>query len=252
MSKSPEPSPKNPWGSALVLALAAGLGVPTGIIAVSTHFVTEHPWWSLALMLIFVVVVCVVYEAAKVWQRLEEPLLDALAERVKQAVRRKLADYDRRYRQYVINQHRDFDVKGLTVQGAFPLELDQIFIELSIDPTTRREMSARLLPQSLREGGHTIWDYLASEALAKRLVVVVGPPGSGKTALLKHIALRLVAPQQAQRLPASLPNTWPLLLFLRDHAQAIHQGYLVRPKVLQRKKRSQFLLYSKKTEESEN
>jgi hypothetical protein len=30
------------------------------------------------------------------------------------------------------------------------------------------------------------------------------------------------------------------------------QGYLVRPKVLQRKKRSQFLLYSKKTEESEN
>jgi energy-coupling factor transporter ATP-binding protein EcfA2 len=222
MSKSPEPSPKNSRVPALVLALAASLGVPTGMIAVSTHFVTEHPWWSLALMLVFVVVMFVVYEAAKVWQRLEGPLLDALAERVMQATRRKLAGYDQHYCQYVINQHRDFDVKGLTVQGPFALELDQIFIELSIDPTTVREMSASLLPQRLREGNHTIWDYLASEALVKQQLVVVGPPGSGKTTLLKHIALRLVAPQQAQRLPANLAHTWPLLLFLRDHAAAIH------------------------------
>ncbi|HEY1351668.1 MAG TPA: NACHT domain-containing protein [Ktedonobacteraceae bacterium] len=222
MSKSTEPSPKNPWVSALVLALAAGLGVPTGIIAVSTHFVTEHPWWSLIIMLVFVVVVCVVYAAAKLWQRLEGQLLDALAEQVKQAIRRKLAGYDRRYRHYVINQHRDFDMKGLTLQGSFPLGLDQIFIELSIDPTTRREMSASLLPQLLREGGHTIWDYLTSEALARRLLVVAGPPGSGKTALLEHIALRLVTSEQTQRLPASLSSKWPLLLYLRDHAQAIH------------------------------
>jgi hypothetical protein len=69
--------------SALVVALAAGVGVPTGIIAVSTHFMAVHPWWSLVTTLAFIVVVFVLYERAKLWQRLEGPLLNALAERVK-------------------------------------------------------------------------------------------------------------------------------------------------------------------------
>ncbi len=85
MSSSP-PSPppshqdksKNNWLPAVVLALAAGLNVPPAIIAITTHFVNQHPWWSLLILFGFAIFDLTAYIIARLWQRLEGPWLDIL------------------------------------------------------------------------------------------------------------------------------------------------------------------------------
>jgi energy-coupling factor transporter ATP-binding protein EcfA2 len=222
MSSSPPAPPpssrSNNWLSTLVLALAAALGVPTAIIGVSTHFVNEHPWLSLAITLVFAIIVFIVYLIVKVWQKLESRLIDSIAE----AVQSIFSGYHKHYHKYLGYQHRDFDVKGLSLQGPFGLELDQVFIELSIDTTMPRQMPTNPIPQELRQGSHTIWDFLASAPLAKQNLVIVGPPGSGKTTLLKHITLSLLASRKRLNGRVRVPRKLPVLLFLRDHASAIH------------------------------
>jgi len=223
MSNSSSPSPRpNNWLATLVLALAAALGIPTAIIGVSTHFVTEHPLWSLFIALIFAIVVFAVYLIVRIWQRLEGPWLDDIAHLIDYKIRSMFSSYHKRYRKYLIYQHRDFDVKGLNLQGPYALELDQVFIELSIDTTIPQQMPTNPIPQELREGSHTIWYFLASAPLAKQNLVIIGPPGSGKTTLLKHITLSLVAPGKRLNDRISIPRKLPILLFLRDHANTIH------------------------------
>ena len=226
MSNSPQPSSRqNNWLSTLVLAVAAALGIPTAIIAVSTHFVNEHPWLALFITLAFGVVIFIVYVMVRVWQKLEGRWVDLVAESLDHGVQSLVSHYRKKYCQYLGFQHRDFDVKGLSLQGPYTLELDQVFIELSIDPTTIQQMSANPIqvPQALREGSHSIWDYLASTPLAGQHLVVIGPPGSGKTTLLKHITLTLVARRKQHR-QARIPHKLPIMLFLRDHAGAIHDN----------------------------
>ena len=130
----------------------------------------------------------------------------------------------KQYYEYLEGQHRDFDVKGLSLQGPFTLELNQVFIELSIDPTTIQQMSANPIPvpQALRQGSHSIWDYLASAHLADQHLVIIGPPGSGKTTLLKHITLLLLAHRKQRLHQARIPHKLPIMLFLRDHVNTIH------------------------------
>ena len=50
--------------------------------------------------------------------------------------------YRRRYPQDVIYQHRNFDIKGLTTQSAFTLELEHVFVDLSISPIAPHQASA--------------------------------------------------------------------------------------------------------------
>lgn len=224
---SPPPSShqnksKNNWLPTIVLALAAALNVPPAIIAITTHFVTQHPWWSLLILVGFAIFDFSAYIIARLWQRLEGPWLDDIAHLIDYRVRGMLSSYRKNYCKYLGYQHRDFDVKGLSLQGPYALELDQVFIELSIDSTTLQDMSANPIPQELRVGSHSIWDYLASAPLAKQHLVIIGPPGSGKTTLLKHITLTILSQRKGRHLRASIPRKLPILLFLRDHASAIH------------------------------
>jgi energy-coupling factor transporter ATP-binding protein EcfA2 len=91
--------------------------------------------------------------------------------------------------------------------------------------TPLRQMSPNpvQVPQALAEGSHSIWDYLASAPLTNQNLVIIGPPGSGKTTLLKHITLTLVSYRRHHHHQARILHKLPILLFLRDHAQAIKE-----------------------------
>ncbi len=130
--------------------------------------------------------------------------------------------YRRYYYDYLYDQHRDFDIKGLRTQSSHTLDLEQVFVELSIDPKPFHQVSPDPLqiPEPLRTGRHIIWDYLASKKLAKQHFVVIGPPGSGKTTLLKHITLTLIAKKRHHRL-MKIPHKLPILLFLRDYVNML-------------------------------
>src|SRR5713226_4054278 len=223
MSNSPSQSPgHNNWLPTVVLALAALLDVPPTIIAVTTHFVNQHPWWSLLILIGFAIFDIIIYLTVRVWQRLEPKLLDRVAESIDQWLQSIFSGYRKRYCKFLFYKHRDFDVNGPGSRGPYTLELDQIFIELSIETTTIDKISTNPIPQEMHEGSHHIWYYLSSPILAKKHLVIIGPPGSGKTTLLKHIALTLVAPAKRLHRQTNVPRKLPILLFLRDHASAIY------------------------------
>jgi len=118
----------------------------------------------------------------------------------------------------------DVDVRGLSTQGIYTLGLDQVFVELNIEPKAIHEASSDPLqvPQELLAGSHPIWDYLASVPLSNQHLVIVDPPGSGKTTLLKHITLCLLARRKGQHgYRLKIPHKLPIVLFLRDHAEKI-------------------------------
>lgn len=207
---------------AKLIPVLAVFGLPTATLA---YFLTKHPLLALAILCLYELGVFVVGFIVKVWNKLEEPLIEYISSWLMQRAINVFSHYHRQYYRYLIYQHRDFDVKGLSTLGTFTLELDQVFVELSIDPSTPQSATVNpvQVPQTLLEGRHTVWDYLKSVPLRQQHLVVVGPPGSGKTTLLKHITLSLVMHRRLfhPRRHDNRLGKVPILLFLRDHAQAI-------------------------------
>ena len=130
--------------------------------------------------------------------------------------------YKRAYYDHLYFQHRSFDVKGLTTQGVYTLELEKVFVDLTIAPQQNKRALTdpmRPMPTKLQNGRHDFWDYLTADNEKGHKLVVLGPPGSGKTTLLKHAALNLASDNSENEL-----RKIPLLLFLRDHANQIEKN----------------------------
>src|SRR5437588_12353332 len=108
-------------------------------------------------------------------------------------VQERISKYYKHYSEHIVYEHQVFDVKGLSTRTAHDLELEKVFVDLRLDRTAIHKTSPDplRLPEHLRQGAHTIWEYLAHEHL-----VIVGAPGSGKTTLLKHLALTLAQPKK--------------------------------------------------------
>src|SRR6266478_9090060 len=227
MSSSPPSSPfLNRFWPAL-LALLTLVGIPAGAIALFHNFLVEHPLLAIGIGILYEVIVFVFGFIGKVWQRLESSWVERTATWFDQRAQGLISRYRKQYYQYLYYQHRDFDVKGLSTLGTYTLELDQIFVDLRIDPTTALRATPNPIPasQALLEGSNSIWDYLAPAQLSNQHLAVIGPPGSGKTTLLKHITLALAVPQKRgqQSRPAKMLHKLPIFLFLRDHASMIRE-----------------------------
>jgi len=175
---------------------------------------------------IYEIVVLIIGFLTRLWQRLELKWVTRVSNWLDLTLQTIFSSYRRRYLEYIIYQHRSFDVKGLSTQGPYNLELEGVYVQLNVDPTSAHGVSAnplQNLPDNLRSGSHTIWQYISSENTQRHNYAVLGAPGSGKTTLLKHMALTLAAPAQRRR-KLNVPNQLPILLFLRDHAKAIKEN----------------------------
>ncbi len=220
MSSSPAPNSSNRLPS--VLLLLAAIGVPSAAGLAFAHTITQYPWQAVSLGLLYEVALLIVGFVTKVWQRLESDWVKQVADCIDGPVQEVFSSYQRHYCEYLRYEHRDFDVKGLSTQGAYTLALEQVFVQLSMVPKPVHSIPTNPLlqvPEELRMGEHSIWDYLTSETLKQQQLAIIGAPGSGKTTLLKHIALTLV--NKKQRRQYSIAHTLPILLFLRDHSNAL-------------------------------
>lgn len=133
------------------------------------------------------------------------------------------ADRDR-YASMLGYMHRTFDVKGLTTQGIFTLELAQVFVDLGLGPQSRfGQNPIPRMAHVANESRSSIWQYLTSEQFQGQNLVILGAPGSGKTTLLKHLTLALAAPETVAT-PAHNIQVTPILLYLRDYAAQIVQN----------------------------
>ena len=178
---------------------------------------------SIGVTIAYEIVVVIVGFLAKVWQKVEGKLVDRLANWIDQTFQSLFSGYRKRYLEFLVYQNRAFDVKGLTTQGPYNLELERVYVQLGVDPTSLPGANSNpvlSLPEHLRSGSHIIWQYVKDKSVQGNNYAILGAPGSGKTTLLKHMALTLAAPKP-QRQKIGAPDLLPILLFLRDHAQAI-------------------------------
>jgi hypothetical protein len=195
-------------------------GVPAFLLLFKA---TQDLTISIVFTIVYEIVIIVGGFMTKVWQRIEGKWADRLADCVDLTMQSLFSGYRRRYLEYLVYQHRTFDVKGLSTQGPFSLELDRVYVELTVDPTTIQGASPnplQNLPEKLRSGSHSIWQYVDDKNVQGHNFAILGAPGSGKTTLLKHMALTLAAPAHRRQIVYG-PDLLPILLFLRDHAQAI-------------------------------
>ena len=224
MPNSETPDKRKGLGG-FVATVAAALGGPVlpAVFKWETvvDFVERHPLWAVGLLLAYELVVFACTLVAGVWRRLKKPWLDAAAIAIDYHVQSFISRFRRKYLQHLYYQCRDFDVKGLTTQGQYALELERVFVELRVDATAPHETTTGAippLPAKLREGLHTVWDFLAGN----RNLAIIGPPGSGKTTLLKHLAL-VPTLRGKHRGAKKAPPRLPFLLYLRHHAEAIQK-----------------------------
>jgi energy-coupling factor transporter ATP-binding protein EcfA2 len=187
---------------------------------------TQNLTVSIAITIIYELVILIGGFVTKVWKQLEGKWSERLADRIDLAFQSIFSGYRKRYLEYLVYQHRSFDIKGLSTQGPYNLDLEGVYVQLNIDPSTLHAVSANIiqtLPNELRSGSHSIWEYLSGKNIAGNNYAIVGAPGSGKTTLLKHTALTLAAPKH-RRQRVNAPDLLPIFLFLRDHAQDIKEN----------------------------
>lgn len=195
-------------------------GVPAFLVL---YKATQDLNLSTIITIIYELVVFVGGFMGKVWQKLEGKWVDRFADWIDLTLQDVFSRYKSKYFEYIVYQHRVFDMKGLSTQGPYNLELEKIYVQLGVDPTPAHEASSspvHMLPEGLRSGNHSIWEYILNENAQKNNYAVLGPPGCGKTTLLKHMALTLAYPKR-QRQKMGVPDLLPILLFIRDHVNSI-------------------------------
>jgi energy-coupling factor transporter ATP-binding protein EcfA2 len=229
---TPQTPSSNHW-PALLFFLAA-IGVPGAAAFKFSDTISKNPWQAFAIALLYEITIVALAFLRKVWQQLEDDWSKGTANWVNNLIQKKWFSYHSYYARFLTFQHRDFDIKGLSTQSIYTLELEQVFVDLSIDPKPMHQISSNpmpaqisvaSIPEELRMGTHSLWNYLAAKPLQNQQIVILGAPGSGKTTLLKHLALVLVNHKKRRSLSRQIKHTYklPFLLFLREQAKAIHE-----------------------------
>ena len=220
-SMSNAPTPQDRWPALLLLGVAV-FGPPSLAILKFTQTVTQNPWLTAGLIVLYEIIVLLVGIVSGIWQQLKDSWVKRIAAAIDSAVQNTLSRYYHHYRTYFYYEHRDLDLRGMSTQGEYTLDLEDVFVELRIDPKPAHEASPDplRLPEKLRTESHSIWDYLQAKPLRSQHLVVLGAPGSGKTTLLRHLGFTLLH-YRHMHYPKRLPRKLPVLLFLRDHSEAI-------------------------------
>ncbi|CAG0998289.1 hypothetical protein ANAEL_02756 [Anaerolineales bacterium] len=210
----------------LIILLFMAFGVPTAAGVAFAEKITQNPGPWLALAILYEILIIILGFLSKVWQKLEGKWSDRVADWIDTRVLSVFSGYKKHYLQHLIYQHRSFDVKGLSTQGVYTLELEQVFVELSLVSKPAHRTSTdpfQKAPRELRAGQHPIWDYLKSAKMANQHLAIIGAPGSGKSTLLKHMTLALATSKRKYN-SVDLPRKLPVLLFLRTLAEAVEAG----------------------------
>lgn len=193
--------------------VALGVGPPAVAAVNFRDVLTRHPALALVSFVAYEGLLAAVGFAGQVFGDVRDRWAKRAADGLDRRLLWRISGFERDYRAQVLSRHRFIDLKGLATRGDFTPELEQVFVDVSLMPRPAHEATGDSLagaappPPPVRQ---SLTGFLGGpEGVA---LAVIGAPGTGKTTMLKHLALRL-ARAKGGRLP--------VLLFLRDHAAAI-------------------------------
>ncbi|MDW6062868.1 NACHT domain-containing protein [Streptomyces sp. FXJ1.4098] len=204
---------------------AASVGPPAVVGAKFWSSVAAHPVVALFLFLAYEAALAAIAFAAKVYGKVADRWVDRAADAVDRRLKWRISRFERDHRAYVLRHHRFIDLKGLATRGDYTPGLEEVFVDVSLVPRPTHEASQESLagpvpgpPPGGTDGGipvrRSIREFLGRPEGAA--LAVIGAPGTGKTTMLKHLALGL-ARERGGRGRRDLP----VLLLLRDHIGAI-------------------------------
>ncbi|MES4901855.1 MULTISPECIES: NACHT domain-containing protein [unclassified Streptomyces] len=204
---------------------AASVGPPAVLGAKFWSSAAAHPVAALLLFLAYEAALAAVAFAAKVYGKVADRWVDRAADAVDRRLKWRISRVERDYRAYVLRHHRFIDLKGLATRGDYTPGLEEVFVDVSLVPRPAHEASQEPLAGPVlwplpggTDGGvpvrRSIREFIGRPEGAA--LAVIGAPGTGKTTMLKHLALGL-ARERGGRGRRDLP----VLLLLRDHAGAI-------------------------------
>jgi hypothetical protein len=210
------PGSRKPGGTLLLLAWrVAALGVPSAVAAVKWRAIGAHPLLGVLLLLVAVVLTAAGWLVRELWRReYRERVLDWTVA----GLDRRMARFGRRYRRHLMADLWSIDLRGLEGLVYTP-ELSEVYVDVALRPRDPGKIPASDLTADDLAGlpaqgqRRLLSDFLGSPR--PRVLAVIGAPGSGKTALLRHTASELCRRRWGPR------RRIPVLLYLRDHAEAI-------------------------------
>lgn len=170
--------------------------------------------------------------AMKVCGKLQDRWVQTVADTIDDRARWMFSRYRRTYLRHVSDLHHLVDMRGLTIRGEYIFSMKEIFVDLRLVPKPPHMISTGLAgsgpsPRSRYPGAarpyhggrRSVLDWLSFTSLAP--LAVLGRPGSGKTTLIKQVALALCDPRKYGSPPPTLKRKIPLVITLRESAEVI-------------------------------
>jgi len=205
----------------LILVLLAG-GTPTVVVVTQWGFIRQHPILSAVLLLVYMLLIFLLRLLKSAYLAAEEYVSSVLNQFVVGGIARGFSRYQSRYIAYLHDMNSDVDIKGLNIRGTHALGIEQVFVDLSLEPTTPQTAPSGISTAAQLETSpgqrRMIWDIIGDRQ--SRVLAILGGPGSGKTTLLKHVVMELPARRKSE-VPAELRRRIPVLITLRQQADAI-------------------------------
>ncbi|MCK6557851.1 NACHT domain-containing protein [candidate division KSB1 bacterium] len=183
------------------------------LVAPVRSFMNNNPYISWSLLIFYGIGVIVFPVAKKIWKKLEPLIVEAITDYIEHHARLIFSKFYKRYVTKLRSQHRFFNVKGITIQSTFSLELQKVFVDLQISPPRPSRLKTA---KSSLERPKNIWELLESKDPGYRIVAIIGKPGSGKTTLLQYVTLLIAIRKATRRTKRYIPFHLPLRKYVKD------------------------------------
>ena len=195
-----------------------GSQIPVVGVAVAWWFgVFKNPIVAAVIAVLYELLVFVWGFLGKEWEALEPDVVKASTDWIKMTVFNGLSGFRRRYKRHVVYEHRVFGLGDYERRAKGLSNWSRCSSNCRLPPVMRCK-SARIHWYSIHcLAASRYGRFCAVSGNSATVLAVLGPPGCGKTTLLKHLVLTFALNQQRSTGCAPLS----VLLFLRDHAEVI-------------------------------
>lgn len=200
-----------------------GLALLQAPLAVGWWFSWKQaPARGLVISLLYELVLFGLIIVRRVSGALIDDIVKWLADSVREGVRVRASGFEKRLRREIISDNDILNVRATGLINPLPLKLRDIFVELRIITCKNpQELNKSIIGTDRFGAKRSIWNFLESmesDSADATGVVIIGPPGCGKTTLLRYLALAFATNSQ---IPRGIKPYVPVFLSLRDHVSTL-------------------------------